>query len=73
MTHQLFLGDPTAVVEAVVGSSLLLDGDEGRHAATVVRLRAGEHYFVVDGKAGNGPAEFVFGILPCDNGDPDCK
>lgn len=49
MTHQLFLGDPTAVGEVVVGSSLLLDGDEGRHAATVVRLRAGEHYFVADG------------------------
>lgn len=49
MTHQLFLGDPTAVAGAVVGSSLLLEGDEGRHAATVVRLRAGEHYFVGDG------------------------
>ncbi len=49
MTHQLFLGDPTAVGEVVVGSSLLLDGDEGRHAATVARLRAGEHYFVADG------------------------
>ena len=49
MTHQLFLGDPTAVAGAVVGSSLLLDGDEGRHAGAVVRLRAGEHYFVADG------------------------
>ncbi len=49
MTHQLFLGDPTAVAGAVVGSSLLLDGDEGRHAAAVVRLRAGERYFVADG------------------------
>ncbi|GAA2475234.1 16S rRNA (uracil(1498)-N(3))-methyltransferase [Terrabacter carboxydivorans] len=49
MTHQLFLGDPSVVAGAVVGSSLLLDGDEGRHAATVVRLRAGEHCFVADG------------------------
>ena len=49
MTHQLFLGDPAAVAEVVVGSSLLLDGDEGRHAAAVVRLRPGEHYFVADG------------------------
>ncbi|WP_330473884.1 16S rRNA (uracil(1498)-N(3))-methyltransferase [Terrabacter sp. C0L_2] len=49
MTHQLFLGDPSAVAGAVVGSSLLLDGDEGRHAAAVVRLRAGERYFVADG------------------------
>ncbi|GAA2746213.1 16S rRNA (uracil(1498)-N(3))-methyltransferase [Terrabacter aerolatus] len=49
MTHQLFLGDPSVVAGAAVGSSLLLDGDEGRHAATVVRLRTGEHYFVSDG------------------------
>ena len=49
MTHQLFLGEPSAVAEAVVGSSLLLDGDEGRHAAAVVRLRPGERYFVADG------------------------
>ena len=49
MTHQLFLGDPSAVAGAFVGSSLLLDGDEGRHAAAVVRLRAGERYFVADG------------------------
>jgi 16S rRNA (uracil1498-N3)-methyltransferase len=49
VTHQLFLGEPSAVAAAVVGTSLLLDGDEGRHAATVVRLRPGERYFVADG------------------------
>lgn len=49
MTYQLFLGEPSAVAAAVVGSSLLLEGDEGRHAASVVRLRAGERYFVADG------------------------
>ena len=49
MTHQLFLGEPSAVAGAVVGASLLLDGDEGRHAATVVRIRPGERYFVADG------------------------
>jgi 16S rRNA (uracil1498-N3)-methyltransferase len=49
VTHQLFLGEPSAVAEAVVGSSLLLDGDEGRHAAAVVRVRPGERYFVADG------------------------
>ena len=49
MTHQLFLGEPSVVADAVVGSSLLLDGDEGRHAAAVVRLRPGERYFVADG------------------------
>ena len=49
MTHQLFLGEPSAVAGAVVGASLLLEGDEGRHAATVVRIRPGERYFVADG------------------------
>lgn len=49
MTHQLFLGDPASVAAAVVGASLLLDGDEGRHAAAVVRLRPGERCFVADG------------------------
>lgn len=49
MTHQLFLGEPSAVAEAVAGSSLLLEGDEGRHAAAVVRIRPGERYYVADG------------------------
>jgi 16S rRNA (uracil1498-N3)-methyltransferase len=49
VTHQLFLGEPSAVAGAVVGSSLLLDGDEGRHAATVVRVRPGERCYVSDG------------------------
>lgn len=49
MTHQLFLGEPSALAQAVVGGPLLLDGDEGRHAATVVRLRPGERCFVSDG------------------------
>ncbi|NUR81420.1 MAG: 16S rRNA (uracil(1498)-N(3))-methyltransferase [Dermatophilaceae bacterium] len=49
MTHQLFLGEPSTVAAAAEGASLLLDGDEGRHAAAVVRLRVGERYFVADG------------------------
>ena len=49
MTHQLFLGEPSAVAAATVGSALLLDGAEGRHAAAVVRIRAGERCFVADG------------------------
>jgi len=49
VTHQLFLGEPAAVAEAAVGSALLLDGDEGRHAAAVVRIRPGERYYVADG------------------------
>ena len=50
MTHQLFLGDPDAVARAAVGSTLVLGGDEGRHAATVVRLRVGERCYVADGR-----------------------
>lgn len=49
MTHQLFLGEPGAVAAAVVGGSFLLEGDEGRHAATVVRVRPGERCYVSDG------------------------
>lgn len=49
MTHQLFLGEPSSVAAATVGSLLLLEGDEGRHAATVVRIRPGERCFVGDG------------------------
>jgi 16S rRNA (uracil1498-N3)-methyltransferase len=53
VTHQLFLGDPAAVAGAVAGGVLVLEGDEGRHAATVVRVRPGERYLVADG-AGRG-------------------
>jgi 16S rRNA (uracil1498-N3)-methyltransferase len=49
VTHQLFLGDPAVVAAAVAGSALLLDGDEGRHAATVVRIKPGERFYVADG------------------------
>jgi 16S rRNA (uracil1498-N3)-methyltransferase len=49
VTHQLFLGDAAAVASATVGGTLVLEGDEGRHAATVVRVRPGERYLVADG------------------------
>lgn len=49
MTHQLFLVPVEALAAAGPGSTLLLDGDEGRHAAAVVRIRVGERYFVADG------------------------
>lgn len=49
MTHQLFLGPAEVVASAEVGGSVLLDGDEGRHAATVVRVRPGERFYVADG------------------------
>ena len=34
MTDALYLGDPDEVARAVVGGSLTLSGDEGRHAVT---------------------------------------
>ena len=49
MTHQLFLGLAAELAGARPGSVVVLDGDEGRHAATVVRLRPGERYYVADG------------------------
>jgi 16S rRNA (uracil1498-N3)-methyltransferase len=50
VTHQLFLGEPEAVAVAEVGGTFVLDGAEGRHAATVVRLRQGERCYVADGR-----------------------
>jgi len=47
MTLPVFLSD--AVAGAAVGASLLLDGDEGRHAATVKRIRVGEQVVLTDG------------------------
>jgi 16S rRNA (uracil1498-N3)-methyltransferase len=38
---------------------LVLDGPEGRHAATVKRLRVGESVQVADGRGGLGEAEVV--------------
>jgi 16S rRNA (uracil1498-N3)-methyltransferase len=49
VTHQLFLGDAVTLAAASVGGVLTLEGDEGRHAATVVRVRPGERYLVADG------------------------
>lgn len=47
MTLPVFLAE--AVAGAAVGTELLLDGDEGRHAATVKRIRVGEEVVVTDG------------------------
>ncbi len=49
MTRPLFFGSADAVRLAPVGSTFVLDGDEGRHAATVRRLAPGEHVDVSDG------------------------
>lgn len=50
MTHQLFLADAAGLAAATSGATVVLDGDEGRHAAAVVRVRVGERYFVADGQ-----------------------
>ena len=49
MTAPLFFVDPAQLAGAAAGSSLLLDGPEGRHAATVRRLGVGEAVLLSDG------------------------
>ena len=39
MTLPLFLVEPAVVANATVGSRVVLDGAEGRHAATVRRIQ----------------------------------
>jgi 16S rRNA (uracil1498-N3)-methyltransferase len=47
MTLPVFFAE--AVAGARVGDRMVLDGDEGRHAATVKRIRPGERVVVTDG------------------------
>lgn len=49
MTAPLFLVAPGALGDLTAGSSLLLDGPEGRHAATVRRIATGEVVLLADG------------------------
>jgi 16S rRNA (uracil1498-N3)-methyltransferase len=49
VTLPLFLVEPAVVAQAVVGSRVVLDGPEGRHAATVRRIAAGEQVMLADG------------------------
>ncbi|MHA7282802.1 16S rRNA (uracil(1498)-N(3))-methyltransferase [Arthrobacter sp. TMS2-4] len=49
MTRPLFFGPGEAVRAAAPGSTFVLGGDEGRHAATVRRLGEGERLDVSDG------------------------
>ena len=49
MSLPLFVAAAGALDGAGPGTALVLDGDEGRHAASVRRIRAGEHVDVADG------------------------
>ncbi|HEY6793668.1 MAG TPA: 16S rRNA (uracil(1498)-N(3))-methyltransferase [Kineosporiaceae bacterium] len=49
MSLPLFVVGPPALRAAEPGSAVVLDGDEGRHAASVRRVRAGERVDVADG------------------------
>ncbi|AOS65066.1 RNA methyltransferase, RsmE family [Actinoalloteichus hymeniacidonis] len=50
-------GLPLFLTELPEGDRVELSGPEGRHAATVTRLRVGEHLLVSDGRGGIGRAE----------------
>ena len=50
MSSHVFIAEPGLVAMARVGSTLVLAGAEGRHAATVARVRRGEVIEVVDGQ-----------------------
>jgi len=49
VTLPLHLLAPEALDGRAVGDTVLLDGPEGRHAATVRRTRVGEHLLLTDG------------------------
>jgi 16S rRNA (uracil1498-N3)-methyltransferase len=49
LTAPLFFADADRLASAVVGDVVLLDGAEGRHAATVRRLGVGERLDLADG------------------------
>jgi 16S rRNA (uracil1498-N3)-methyltransferase len=50
VTLPLFLVDGAVLADASPGGHLVLDGPEGRHAATVRRIAAGEHLMLADGE-----------------------
>jgi 16S rRNA (uracil1498-N3)-methyltransferase len=53
----VFLCD--AVTTAAVGDEVRLEGDEGRHAATVRRIRAGERVGLTDGAGTSAAGEVI--------------
>lgn len=50
MSASVFLIDPERANDAKVGSEVILDGPEGRHAVAVQRIRVGETIQLVDGR-----------------------
>lgn len=74
MTLPLFLVDPSLVATAAPGSAVVLDGPEGRHAATVRRIGVGEQVLLADGQGrrlvcevtGAGRAELDLRVLEVD-------
>lgn len=63
MTAALYLVPPGTLDAVATGSPIVLDGDEGRHAATVRRTRVGERVDVADG-AGRIARCTVEAVLP---------
>lgn len=59
MSAPTFLIDPQTAAQAAIGAALVLDGDEGRHAAAVQRIRIGEHLDLVDGGGTRITAEVI--------------
>lgn len=59
MTLPLFLVDADALAVATPGSTVVLDGAEGRHAATVRRIGVGEWVLVSDGRGRRATADVL--------------
>jgi 16S rRNA (uracil1498-N3)-methyltransferase len=63
MTLPLFTVGAGALSQLGPGDTLVLDGSEGRHAATVRRIGAGERVYVADGR-GTRAETVVEGVRP---------
>jgi 16S rRNA (uracil1498-N3)-methyltransferase len=59
MTVPLFLVGADVLAGVAAGSTIVLDGAEGRHAATVRRIDSGEQVLVSDGRGLRATAEVV--------------